>query len=177
MKKLILSAIVILSFSAVSFGVPTVAPTNTATATVTANIIQPITITNNSALGFGNIATGVAGTVLLNPANASRTASSGVVLPPTQTGSVTAADFTVSGEGGTAYTLTLPAQTNITQGGNNISINAFTSTLTSLSGGILGGTGGTIGTQDVKVGATLNILSTQVPGSYTGTFSVTVNYN
>jgi spore coat protein U-like protein len=35
----------------------------------------------------------------------------------------------------------------------------------------------TAGTQNITVGGTLNVGAAQASGSYTGTFSVTVNYN
>ena len=170
MKKLLLSAIVILGFSAFSFG--------QATANASATIIRPITISKIGDLSFGNISAGVAGTVTLDPATGNRTASTGVVLPPTQTGTVSLADFTVSGEGGSLYTITLPSSDqSITSGANSITLNTCTSSLGSTNIGTLSSTIGNAGTQDVKVGATLNLLTTTATGSYTGTFSVTVNYN
>jgi hypothetical protein len=142
----------------------------TASANASARIVSPITITKDVDLSYGNVVSSlVAGTVILPPtASATRTGSAGVALP-TVTGTVTAAKFTVGGEAGLSYAISLPASATLTAGGNNMTLNTFTTDLTS---------GGSIGTTNsFFVGATLNVGAGQATGSYTGTFSVTVNYN
>lgn len=134
-----------------------------------------ISISKNTDMNFGTIAvSSFAGTVLL-PASGSRTPSGGVILP-SLTGTVSAAQFTVTGEPGYSYAITLPITDFILYesgaGPATIIVNAFTSTPSAT--GILTG-----GTETVLVGATLNVGSSQAAGSYTNAagFEVTVNYN
>ena len=144
----------------------------TGTATGTASIITPITIAKTLDMNFGNIAVSptIAGTVILAPAG-TRTAGGGVTLPAS-VGTVTVAQFTVSGLGTSTYSIVLPSTYTITSGVNNMTVNAFTSTPS--------GTGAlTAGSQILKVGATLNVGAGQVAGTYTNAtgFPVIVNYN
>ena len=167
MKKLIalFAAIVLVS------GFTTVSAQVTAIATGSATIITPIAISKTTDMNFGNVAvSATAGTVVLTPAS-TRSLTGGVTLPAV-TGTVTAAAFAVTGLGSSTYSITLPTTYTITSGGNNMIVNAFTSTPS--------GTGAlTSGAQTVQVGATLNVGATQAAGTYTnGTgFNVTVNYN
>ncbi len=143
-----------------------------ATANATATIIAPIAITNSSALAFGNIAVSATnpGTVTVAP-DGTRTALNGATLPVVA-GTVGAATFTVTGEGTSSYAITLPA-TAVTLtggGGGTMTVDTFTSTPS--------GTGTlAAGTQTVTVGGTLHVGAAQTPGNYTGSFTVTVNYN
>ena len=144
----------------------------TATATATATIITPIAITKTVDMNFGNVAvTSVAGAVILAPAG-TRTTTGGVTLPATAR-TVTAASFNVTGIEGYTYAITLPITDHtISNGTNNMIVNAFTSTPS--------GTGKlTAGAQPVTVGATLNVGVAQVAGTYTSVtpFNVSVNYN
>ncbi len=146
----------------------------TASATATATIITPIAISKTTDMNFGNVAVSptVAGTVVLLPAG-TRSATGGVTLPAVP-GTVTAASFAVTGSGTSTYAITLPATCTISSGGNNMTVNTFTSTPTVAAGGTL-----TAGAQTLLVGATLNVTAAQPAGTYvSGTaFDVTVNYN
>ncbi|RWW91747.1 DUF4402 domain-containing protein [Flavobacterium cerinum] len=143
----------------------------TASANASATIVTPISISKNTDMNFGNIATnGTVGTVVLSPASG-RTFTGGVSLPAT-TGTVTAASFTVQGSGSYTYAITLPSSVIITSGSDQMTVNSFTSTPA---------TTGTLssGTQTITIGATLNLIASQAQGSYTSAtpFAVTVNYN
>ncbi|HEX8313588.1 MAG TPA: DUF4402 domain-containing protein [Flavisolibacter sp.] len=160
----------ILGFAATSHSQATV------TATATATIVTPISITKNTDMNFGNVAVQAAtgGTVVLAPAG-TRTRTSGVTLPATA-GTVTAAAFTVNGTGTYTYAITLPTSVTLTHSGGagtgTMSADTFTSTPS--------GTGAlTAGTQNIAVGATLNVAAAQAPGVYVSSpgFDVTVNYN
>lgn len=169
MKKASIFAIVMIGFAVNSFAQAT------ASATATATIIEPIAISKTEDMNFGNVAVIGAGTVVLAPAS-SRTATGGVTLP-VNAGTVTAAEFEVTGEGDNTYSITLPSSDyTITRvsGSETMAVNTFVSNPTAGSGGQL-----TAGTQTLFVGATLNVGAAQVPGVYTnGTgFDVTVNYN
>jgi len=166
MKNLFLIAIIVLGFSGVSFG------QDTETALASATIITPISLTKVNNMNFGNVAvTSTAGTVILTPAS-SRTKSGGVTLPVVG-GTVTAASFTVAGEGASTYAITLPTTDIIIKfGTNTMTVNTFTST-PSATGAL------TAGTQTLSVGATLNVGISQAAGLYVSEtpFDVTVNYN
>ena len=165
MKKLLVLAAIVLGFAANSF-----AQGASATASASGNIISPITISKSIDLSFGDLAVNaLPGTIVLTPAGG-RTASGGVSLPAI-TGSVTAAEFTVSGTSGYLYTFSVPViPTTVSNGIDNMTINNFTSNST----GTLTG-----GTETVNVGATLNVGGSISTGLYTSTtpFQVTVNYN
>ena len=166
MKKILLSAIMLMALF-----VNTKAQ-STAQATATATIVTPISITKNVNMSFGNIAvTSSGGTVILAPAG-TRTTTGGVTLPST-TGTVTAADFTVTGNGSYTYAITLPTTVTLTRASGSETMNATSFTSTPSGTGAL-----TAGTQNLKVGATLTVAAAQVAGVYTsGNFDVTVNYN
>lgn len=134
----------------------------------------PISISKNTDMNFGTIAASYGGGTVLLSASGSRTPSGGIILP-SLTGTVTAAQFTVTGEPGYTYAITLPADFTLYESGvgpATMVVNAFTSTPSAT--GIL-----TAGTQTVLVGATLNVGASQAAGSYTNAagFEVTVNYN
>lgn len=137
-------------------------------ATASATIVTPITISSDRNLSFGNvIAAATAGTVQLSPAGV-RTATT-VTLPAT-TGTVSSARFTITGMTGMAYTVTVPASLSINDGsGNSMTVNGFTHTAT----GTLTAT-----TEVFTVGATLQVGANQAAGSYgPASFNVTVAYN
>ncbi|MCV2369270.1 DUF4402 domain-containing protein [Roseateles oligotrophus] len=145
----------------------------TASADASATIIQPIAITKTSNLVFGNYAVGATGgSVSLSTADVVSVNSGTISQPASNKGSPAAAVFAVSGEGSFTYAITLPSDgtVSLTGAGAPMPVTGFTSNPA---------TTGTLssGTQNVKVGATLNLGSAQAPGAYTGTFAVTVAYN
>jgi len=166
LKRLSLLAVLFAAFSTV-----TMAQVN-ATASASALIVQPIAIAWAADMDFGNVAVStLAGTVVLDPAGA-RTTTGGVTLPAL-TGTVTAASFTVTGDGTRTYVITLPAAaTTISNGVQTMNVDTWTSNPS--------GTGTlAAGTQTLNVGATLNVAGSQAPGTYVSgaDFTVTVNYN
>ncbi|MGF6847105.1 hypothetical protein QFZ51_002340 [Chitinophaga sp. W3I9] len=146
----------------------------TASATATATIVTPISIVKDVDMNFGNVAvqSTTGGTVVLTPAGV-RSATGGVTLPTTATGTITAASFTVTGTGSYSYSITLPSTAlTITSGSNTMTVTNFTSDPSGV--GTL-----TAGTQTLNVGATLNVSAAQAAGTYVSAtpFDVTVNYN
>ncbi len=161
MTKFLVLAVIMFAFGATTFA------QTSATANVTATIVTPIAVTKTTDMSFGNVAAGASlGTVVLPPTGA-RTTTGGVTLPAT-TGTVTAAQFHITGTAGVAFTLSLPASTTISNGAPNMLVNSIVSDAPATI------TGGAI---DVNVGATLNVAAAQAPGGYTGTFVVNVAYN
>lgn len=143
-----------------------------ATATATATIVTPIAITKDLDMSFGNLAvSGTPGTVELTPSN-TRNVIGGVTMPITQ-GTVQAAKFTVTGQAGYTYAITLPTGSHTLESGANQMI---ADDFESLPNGVGTLTGGT---SDLYVGATLHVGGTQAAGTYVSTapFTVTVNYN
>lgn len=164
MKKILAFSVVLLAFTAGAFA------QSSATATATAVIVSPITITQTANMSFGNIIADTdGGTVVLVPAG-TRTLNG--LTSPSIAGTVTAAAFTVTGFDGATYSISLPASHTISDGGNNMVVDTFTSN-PSGTGTLTGGT------QTLNVGATLNVGSAQPAGTYTNAtgFTVTVNYN
>ena len=164
-------AIVMIAFSATTFAQPGVS----ATATATATILTPLAILKNVDMSFGNLAVNATpGTVALSAAALpTRTPGGGVTLMTG--GTVTAANFTVTGLVDATYSITLPADgvVLLTGPGTDIAANSFVSSPTVAAGGILTG-----GSEILYVGATLTIAGSQAFGVYTSlAFTVTVNYN
>jgi hypothetical protein len=143
--------------------------------TASALLITPITIVKNVDMNFGNVAVSstTSGTVVLSTSGSRTVGGSGGVTLPAILGTISAADFTVSGQPSYTYTITLPGTVTIYNGSSSMTINAFTSNPSS-TGLISSG-----GTQDLSVGATLNVTAAQLSGSYTNASAVpvTVNYN
>lgn len=132
-----------------------------------------ITITATQELVFGKIAPVSGGAVTISTGGA-RSASGergGVILLPTGAGS--AAQFVISGDANASYVISLPnnGAVLLTSGAHTMAVSNFTSSTQLL------GTIGTARAQTVFVGATLNVGSNQAAGSYSGAFSVSVNYN
>ncbi len=167
LTKISASAIIVIGFSLNSFGQAT------GHASASATIMIPISIVHVADLAFGNVAVqaGTAGTVIMSTAGARSTGGAGGVTLPSVTGTFNAAAFTVNGDGASTYAITLPATVTINSGGNNMTVNAFTSNPS--------GTGAlTLGTQSLLIGATLNVSAGQAPGTYTNaSWDVIVNYN
>lgn len=130
-------------------------------ANATATVIASIGISKTDDLAFGNAAQGD---------------NSLTIDPATQPGP--SATFTVTGQANTAYDITLPSDGTIIMitddGGvddEKINVNSFTS---NPSGS---GNTGAGGSQTLNVGATRAAISaSQVAGSYTASFNVTVAY-
>jgi hypothetical protein len=144
-----------------------------ATAITNATIITPIAITKTVDMNFGSIAVSPvnAGTIVLS-STGSGTKTGGVTLPAV-TGTVTAAEFNVTGLGTSTYAITLPGTITLTgTPSGTMTVNAFE--ITPSGTGTLGA-----GAQTVTVGGTLNVGAAQAAGTYTNAtdMTVTVNYN
>jgi hypothetical protein len=136
-------------------------------------------IVNNDSLVFGAFVAGSGGTVTIDALTRARSATGGVML---MTSPYRAARFTVSCfTGGGAdtctstsiYSIDPVAGITLTSGANSMSVGNFSvySINTANSSGQLSG-----GTDSLNVGATLTVGNNQAPGSYSGSFSVTVVY-
>ena len=132
-----------------------------------AKIVSPLQISNLTALYFGTIAPSLSAgdTVIVSPTGAKTCGAELTCL----TEDHTAARFNVTGEADASYTIDLPTSIQISNGaGSNMTVNNFTG---SKSNGTL-----VAGEDDFTVGGTLAVAANQATGEYTGTFTVTVEY-
>lgn len=149
----------------------------TASASASATIVSPIAITKTTDLAFGKLAVGaVGGNVAISTADVVTISGAGTTVsqPAGNTGNPVAAVFGITGEAGMTYAITLPADGTVTisdGASHTMAVNSFVSN-PGATGTLSGG-----GTDTLKVGATLVVGNNQVPGTYTGTFNVTVAYN
>ncbi len=145
----------------------TIGATATATGSATATILAPIVVTHTpgAALKFGKFTAGTGGAVVVSPAgSASVTGGVALVL-----GSSSAADgFLVEGDPNRGFAI-LTAAGTVSFAGTSL---AFT-TLPSAATGSLNA----VGAAGFTIGGTLSVPAGVAPGSYTGSYSVTVNYN
>lgn len=146
----------------------------TASAETSATIITPIAISKTADLNFGNIVAGTAGTVTVGT-NDSRSSTGGVTLPAATPGTITAAQFAVTGLASATYSITTPSSFNVTRssGSETMEVNTFVTDPTPT--GTLDGSGA----QTVKVGATLEVGANQQAGTYVNAADlvITVAYN
>jgi hypothetical protein len=130
------------------------------------NKVGIVTATRNLALGRFVATTG--GTITISP-DGVRSSSGGIIL--LAGGSATSASFSLAESGtGTALTwtsITLPASATLTSGGASMTLTNFTSDPDHRMAA---------GAQLLSVGATLEVGPNQPAGNYSGSFSVSVNY-
>ena len=145
-------------------------------ATANATVLTPISITKDADLNFGNFFGALAGSVKIAPASAGTRTLTTVTAPASSVGTVGAAKFTVRGNVGTTYSVTLPADATVTLTGAGAAmpVNSFTSKLAdgTTEEGTLSSN-----TEAFYVGAILTVNALQVAGAYTGNFAVSVAYN
>ena len=132
-----------------------------------ANKVGTVSTTRN--LAFGRFVAATGGTITIDPAGV-RSKTGGLVL--LSGGAVTSSSYSLT-ESGTGKslrwtTITLPGSATLSSGGATMTLSNFVSDPPNT---VLGTARTTM-----TVGATLTVAANQAPGSYTGTFAVTVNY-
>ncbi len=135
----------------------------TANGTANASVLTPIAITAGQTLEFGAFAANGAGTVAVDTASA-RTSTGSVVLANS---TYRAGTFNVAGTGNATFAITYPGAFTISNGAQTMSVlvnGAATGTLAS-------------GSATVNVGGTATVAANQAAGAYTGTYTMTVEYN
>jgi hypothetical protein len=165
LKKLISTLSIVIALLATG----TAFAATSAQASATANIVSSISISKTVDLQFGNVVSSTgASTVILSTAGV-RTGTA--ILGNGGTGA-TAASFAVTGDTTSSYAITLPSSATLTTtpGAETMTVDGFNSNPTGT--GIL-----TSGSQNLLVGATLNVGAGQVAGAYAGTFNVSVAHN
>jgi hypothetical protein len=139
-----------------------------------ATVYRPISIALTSNLVFGTVVrpkTG-SGTVAVSALTGARTFTNAAGL---NTPAATRAAYNVTGEGGQVYSVAVPPTFVMNRtGGGSLTVTTSTNATASET---LGAALGSAGTDSFGVGGSLPVTSTTPLGTYTGTFSVTVQYN
>ncbi|MCZ8171753.1 MAG: DUF4402 domain-containing protein [Brevundimonas sp.] len=155
------------ALSAVSFGSAAHAATS-ATANATAEVLSTLTLTADTPLNFGQIAANTGGSVTVNAD--STTAFTGSVI---STGTRAPAGFTVTGTPGASVVVSLPASATLTRTGGTETMSITNFNANPPAGFQLAPV---TGSATFGVGGTLGVASGQAAGVYSGTFSVSVEY-
>lgn len=123
-------------------------------------------------LDFGSFVASTGGTIVVTPAGL-RSRTGGVILlnSPNVGQAAYNVSRTTNGTNKNDANITLPANGTIrlTSGANSMAVGSFVSSPVSTMVIPAGGT-------TLTIGATLTVAPNQAPGTYTGTFPVTVNY-
>ena len=144
-----------------------------ATATGSATILQSISVTASSNLGFGTIVKPSSGTSTISVSTAGSRSINGGNAVIANTSGVSAASFLVQGEGGSAISVSVPPTFSMAAGTNTLVV---TTTSTTTAGNLTGGIG-TQGSFTVGVGGSFPLQSTTASGAYSGNLVVTAQYN
>jgi hypothetical protein len=154
---LVSTAVAALAFTA------TTAEAATATGTARAKILRPVTVTAVDDLQFGTIITGAAAsTVDITPAGGF-TCGAGLVC----SGTNSEGSFNITGTTGQTVSISVPASVTLNSGANSM-----TASLTSsASSAVL-----VANAASFTVGGSLAVGANQADGDYTGTYTVTVDY-
>ena len=163
-KTTLFIAIAMIGFTVNTFG------QESADGTSTTTVIAPITIAADQDLAFGNVTeNGNGGTVTVTAAASA--SATGAIGAQAVDGTVTAGSFNVGGETGKLYDITLPSTTATLTGA---STGAPTIAVSGLNTNIAEGTIGTSGT--FYVGGIITLTGGQTVDTYSGTYTVTVQY-
>ncbi|HEX5377839.1 MAG TPA: DUF4402 domain-containing protein [Phenylobacterium sp.] len=148
--------------------------TDTESGSGSVTIFQPITVTKNADLKFGNIVRPSSGTGSATVSTAgARSTVNAVGLASGD--APQAAQFTVDGEGGQLFTLAVPASFSVTSGANSILVTTSQDVLNGTQ--TLGGSLGSPGSKVVNIGGSIPVDDTTASGAYLGSFNVTATYN
>ncbi|WP_411288631.1 DUF4402 domain-containing protein [Phenylobacterium sp.] len=152
--------------------------TSSQSTNVGGTIFQPIVLSKTADLQFGTIvrpATG-SGVVTVSQSDGTRSlAGDGALLVGGPHTAPTRAAFSVSGEGGQAISINVPANLNMTRSGGSELI-AVTLTASATSATLTGALGAP-GSTTFGVGGSIPVAPTTASGAYSGSFQVTVSYN
>lgn len=139
--------------------------------TASATLLRSLQIVSTSGLSFGTMSPGAAqGAVVMDPSG-SRSASGGVTLLSTNTGSASA--VSLQGTPAMTYSVTLPPTVTLSStGGASMTLSNLTTSLQGNAGSI-----GNNGSGNFSIGGSLAVAAGQAVADYTGTFQVTLGWN
>lgn len=159
-------------YVAVSPNTPTAGSTS---GLAVASVFRPIALSGSTGLAFGKIVrpSSGTGTVTVDSSTGVRSVTgTGALALSSPTPS--RASYTVSGEGGQVFTLSVPASFQMTGPGTALTV---TLTPTAIGSQTLSSALGSAGTFSFGVGGSFPISSTTTTGAYSGSYGVTVQYN
>ncbi len=160
---MIKAAVATASLAALAF-TATAAEAATANATARAKILRQVTLTNTSDLEFGTIVTGAAASTVDVSTSGARTCGAGLVC----SGTTTAANFNIGGTATQTVNVVVPASVSLSNGSATMNV-ALTSTATSV---VMNSSNA----GSIQVGGTLSVAANQADGDYSGTFTLTADY-
>lgn len=153
-----------------------------------AKVITPISVAHDAGakLNFGSFSTTATGQTVVVTA-AGGVTRTGVLGSVTSGATPTADAFTISGEGAYSFVLTMPSGFDVKKDGTGtgtgaMAVSALTIAPVGASAAFVG-TGPTYtstltaGEHKFTVGGTLTTVASQLTGTYTGSYTVTVEYN
>lgn len=163
-----------------ALGLSTAAHADTATADATAEVLDALVLTNDTALDFGAMVVSGAGSVTLGADGTLDCSATDIVC----SGTTSVAGFSVEGTANKAVTINLPASsvelrhpsyTAATAAEHSIILDSFTSSEN-------GGTGPEVtldgaGDATFDVGGTITLDGSEAAGVFDGTFDVSVEYS
>jgi hypothetical protein len=174
MKTKFFFLLAVLAFALVPAGL--FAQTAQETASGSATILVPISIHKDADLNFGSMTPGTNGGTCVLTTGTSREKTGDITLTGAAPTPANAA-FTVGGQAGAAYTITLPGSLVVSNGTDNMTIGTFVAkALSKTADGTVGQLSGT-GADTFVVGATLTVGAAQPQGLYKADFNVSVTYN
>jgi hypothetical protein len=142
----------------------------TASSNGTVTVLGPLTLLKRGDLDFGTLAVTTAGTAVIDPLSGGRSATGGVI--PAGSG-FHPATFTGTGNRNSVVNIRLPNKpTTVTRAGGTETMTVSNWTLDGKSNRKVPPSQ----TFDFAVGATLMVGANQAPGTYVGTFDVTIQY-
>jgi Domain of unknown function (DUF4402) len=159
----------------VTFGIAAPAAAGSQSGSAKTAVLGPVAMLNTAPLDFGGLIPNGGGQVFINAQTAARTAT-GVILSG---GNPRNARFIATGTANQVVTLTLsPSPIVITNGAASMSINQIR---VSVNGGGPQPLGpnhnlGPLGVINFAIGGRLIVAANQAEGQYTGTFSLTMDY-
>lgn len=141
-----------------------------ATGDATATVVEPLQVSQDTAMDFGQFSAPTSATETITMATDGSMTTSGTeihLFSPIGT----AGAFTITGEPGKLVAVSLGAATvQLSDGGTNtMDLSPALSTLAAALDG-------TTGQAALSVGGDLDVVAGQAAGSYSGTYTVTVNY-
>lgn len=141
---------------------------------IIAKVIRPVSIAKTQDLQFGSVTRPTSGSGAVTLTLGGIVSVTGTNVRRFPSPAATAAQFTVSGEGGQAVTVSVPTTMTLSGSGGSV-----TATLTNSGGGaqVLSGATGSVGTVDVSVGGSVPLTGSSALGTLTGTMTVMVQYN
>jgi hypothetical protein len=175
MNKLLKTFLAVAAVSAIA--APAMAQSSaTQSTTASATIVQPITLTKNSDLAFGTVVKPTSGTntITIDETTGGRT-KTGAGDAALATSSPTRAAFSVGGEGGQTFSITVPSTATMTRSGGSETLTA--NLVKTAATGTISGSIGSAGTATFGVGGNYDVSSTTVSGAYSGSFNTTFDYN